>query len=848
MKRILLLSFFLTLFSVNAYATLPPCTVNGDEWTETGTRYLCKVNGGDRGWIKKNYVNKVNVNQYSSALTDVGLNAAIAGIGVNPVTLLIDQNYVISNAVTFPSNIDVQFVNSGNFEISANVNVTFNGELIAELDDIFSGTYKRNVVFNENSTKELYVDWWGAVGDASTTNNQDELEDAFTVAIKNKKIAVLNGTYFINASITLDSTDTGSTSSFSFDIVGKNNARIQALASMAYMMRLGGATDGWTGFTIRDLMFHGSGLATDGLDLAQGTNSNYEVQNVYFFNITDECVRTGNWLIRFENARFSTCGTAISIPNGRVANNIVIDNSVIALSDYGVSVDTATVYDVVIKNSAFDDVDYNAIQFKRGTIKATIDSNYFEAVGGSDTSVEVNGLEGATPVNIDSVIIASGDPISDDDYSVRGLTVTNNVFTLNTEAKYFLALSRVRDAIFTGNSNSNTEGDGTQPANFLSAIYLFGGGLVNTGERTLAYNNNYIDGLTGYTQVLTQDLARSNLIYGFEWDYPYLLRDNNTSIEIIDRLNSGTNYGIIRTTVDGTQWINCATDSATHTVLQCIPTVTGTWQLGSSAFRLSNVYANTHTGGIFAGSELQAPLITGDSVSSKIVQNTADGTDTNAWRICGGGDNDPTRGACVVVYGNEHATYPGKIRLITGEAGEINIPNDVWIEAVDNAGTGVVNAMKVNTSDEVEIGADMITGAIQLQNSYISNDGDSEGISIDNSGIVSTTGHTNTAGKIENVTDLNAATYTALVTDENISVRYTLTAAVTDLELPDALCDGLEDIGRVFNIIDTGNLSTTNKITVKNTADATLVEINGNGDAITVICLYNGSSYIWKIK
>lgn len=54
------------------------------------------------------------------------------------------------------------------------------------------------------------------------------------------------------------------------------------------------------------------------------------------------------------------------------------------------------------------------------------------------------------------------------------------------------------------------------------------------------------------------------------------------------------------------------------------------------------------------------------------------------------------------------------INLTPKGTGEVKIPNSTWFSAVDNAGTGTVNMFRVNTSDEVEVGANFNIGTIQL--------------------------------------------------------------------------------------------------------------------------------------
>jgi len=54
------------------------------------------------------------------------------------------------------------------------------------------------------------------------------------------------------------------------------------------------------------------------------------------------------------------------------------------------------------------------------------------------------------------------------------------------------------------------------------------------------------------------------------------------------------------------------------------------------------------------------------------------------------------------------------LRLVEGTSDYLRVPNNVWISGVDTAGTGVVNMMKVNANDEIEIGGQLNIGTLGL--------------------------------------------------------------------------------------------------------------------------------------
>jgi len=159
-------------------------------------------------------------------------------------------------------------------------------------------------------------------------------------------------------------------------------------------------------------------------------------------------------------------------------------------------------------------------------------------------------------------------------------------------------------------------------------------------------------------------------------------------------------------------------------------TTTGTYQVGAGQY------------GITCGGSLSATFsstwltLAGDldvgggditfTSSGEIFAGTSDGSDTAYVGMCGGGDVSSSRGAFVVGYGNEHAADPGELRLSTGAIAA------ALIEFYTDNGAGATSlAMTLNNSKVCTYYGNLAIGA-----NYISNDGDSEGISIDASGNV----------------------------------------------------------------------------------------------------------------
>jgi hypothetical protein len=102
-------------------------------------------------------------------------------------------------------------------------------------------------------------------------------------------------------------------------------------------------------------------------------------------------------------------------------------------------------------------------------------------------------------------------------------------------------------------------------------------------------------------------------------------------------------------------------------------------------------------------------------------------------------------------------------------------------------------------------------GPIQLNSTAISNDGDSEGITISDSGDVTHSDGTVMSGaQFVNISSVNTATYDLLASDYILNVTYTGTGAVTSLTLPTAQVVS----GRVIVVVDAGGGAGTNNITI----------------------------------
>lgn len=110
--------------------------------------------------------------------------------------------------------------------------------------------------------------------------------------------------------------------------------------------------------------------------------------------------------------------------------------------------------------------------------------------------------------------------------------------------------------------------------------------------------------------------------------------------------------------------------------------------------------ANTIQGSagfLFDGTTFTFPgAATFTNSAGMIAANTADGADTSDFAVAGGGANLSTRGGVVQVYGNEHATFPGRVRLTAG---------DVVGNGTVTIGTAGVTQAVFNRDGQVTMGA-----------------------------------------------------------------------------------------------------------------------------------------------
>lgn len=208
--------------------------------------------------------------------------------------------------------------------------------------------------------------------------------------------------------------------------------------------------------------------------------------------------------------------------------------------------------------------------------------------------------------------------------------------------------------------------------------------------------------------------------------------------------------------------------------------------------------------------------------------------------------------------------------VFIGDDGTMTIPNNVWVRVVDYAGTGYINVFKGTTDDEVDIASQLNVGAIEADSdagvvalfdmpvSDAPDDGTemSVAIRIDANNVLKVGAKADGAGgvdglfvqnygaNIQNITVVNASTYTVLEKDNIIHSTYSATGAQT-ITIPTAQLVS----GRIITIKDAGGNAGTSNITIGTEGTE---KIDGSDTAVInsnygVITLYSNGSNWFKI-
>ena len=136
-------------------------------------------NPGSKRWILQDnsllHYTQKNALDYGSAYTDATLQLAITDLSTNHWSLLVNRGtWVIDADLTFAANTRLKFEEGAVFDINQSgtdpTDVVINGDIDAGLYQVFD--VDANSSISLGKSKELYAEWFGALGDSDgTTGN-----------------------------------------------------------------------------------------------------------------------------------------------------------------------------------------------------------------------------------------------------------------------------------------------------------------------------------------------------------------------------------------------------------------------------------------------------------------------------------------------------------------------------------------------------------------------------------------------------------------------------------------------------------------------------------------------------
>jgi hypothetical protein len=110
-------------------------------------------------WQSQAHDDVVSASDYKS------FAAAVAAIGSKATTLVVNSIEIVSEPISIPATLHIQILGGGQFTKSATGSIRFNGTLDAPLRHIFSKFDKGGIEFGHGAVREVYPQWWGAMGD-----------------------------------------------------------------------------------------------------------------------------------------------------------------------------------------------------------------------------------------------------------------------------------------------------------------------------------------------------------------------------------------------------------------------------------------------------------------------------------------------------------------------------------------------------------------------------------------------------------------------------------------------------------------------------------------------------------
>ena len=177
---------------------------------ETGT--TAKYWRGDKAWQTLNQAavaglttadDVIHRGPFVDVRSYASFSAAIDAIGASEKTLLIPNEQAVAADKTVPVNVTLKFLQGGSLNITDTKTVTINGHVEAGLYQIFKWTGTGKVVFGAGAVKEVYPQWWGAIGGSGATDDTAAIQAAANSLTSGGTLFFSVGTYKLTSKLTI---------------------------------------------------------------------------------------------------------------------------------------------------------------------------------------------------------------------------------------------------------------------------------------------------------------------------------------------------------------------------------------------------------------------------------------------------------------------------------------------------------------------------------------------------------------------------------------------------------------------------------------------------------------------
>jgi len=272
------------------------------------------------------------------------LAKAVASIGANDYTLRVCNCWSLTSNLEIPSNVTIKIENGAILSIADGVTLTINGFLDAELYQIFddNNTNLDGISFGDGSVKEVYPEWWGAVGDG-TTDDTDALKAAILAAGDNR-VYFTASCHLVSDAITIN----GSIQNpYLHSCSGTWIKRSTSGQIFHLKDESGGSETKMTHVVIDGLKFDGVDSSTDITAVYMENSFRPLVKNCYFKNLKNAIYAEKASWPHIENNTFNICTHAFAAPltgsdsDIRIGDLVFINNTFWHGTDGSVAIQAA---------------------------------------------------------------------------------------------------------------------------------------------------------------------------------------------------------------------------------------------------------------------------------------------------------------------------------------------------------------------------------------------------------------------------------------------------------------------------------------------------------------------------